>query len=85
VTKHDEVRQVLHDTQIVKFEDGRTALDMTDEEVEKFVAAFVTIMAEFGREVRTQIETAVISIGQAVGPYRADLDRALSAMERLHQ
>lgn len=67
MTKHAEVRQILHDTGF-KFTDGRTALDMTDEEVEQFVVIFIARMSELGRQMTKAMHTLTVSITQALEP-----------------
>lgn len=61
MTKHDEVRQILHDTGF-GFKDGRTALDMTDEEVDKWLVAFVATMADVARDLATSFKTLTTSL-----------------------
>lgn len=75
MTKHDEIRQILHETALLKFDDGRTALDMTDEEVEIFVAHFIKIMAEFGRHMTKVVQGAVVAMNRAMEPVHLDLVR----------
>lgn len=79
MTKHDEVRQILHDTGF-KFNDGRTALDMTDEEVEAFLVEFAARMSELGRQVTRVFESLTVSIVQATEPLR-NLNLMLSEEE----
>jgi hypothetical protein len=81
MTKHDEVRQILHDTGF-KFTDhsDRTALDMTDEEVDAFVIAFVSQMAELGRAMTASFQQLLISVNTAMEPMH-DLGRVLAAVE----
>lgn len=67
MTQHDDVRQILHDTGF-KFEDGRTALDMTDEEVEKFVVEFVAHMSKFFQQMIPVMQQIGISIKSAMVP-----------------
>lgn len=75
MTKHDEIRQILHDSGF-KFKDGRSALEMTDEEVEKWLVAFVAIMSDFGRQLNTAFKSLAASITQAIKPLQ-DLGRLL--------
>lgn len=76
MTKHDEIRQILHEGGF-KFKDGRTALDMTDEEVEKFIVHFISVMAELGRQMANVVGEMVVAFNRVVEPYRADMERAL--------
>lgn len=80
MTRHDEVRQILHDTGF-KFSDGRSALDMTDEEVEKFVVIFVSKMSELGRIMTKAFQAFTVSIVQAIEPLR-DLNQVLAEDEK---
>lgn len=80
ITKHDEIRQILHETGF-KFQDGRSALTMTDEEVEKFVIVFVSRMAELGRQMTKAFQQFAITITQAVEPMR-NLNGVLAELER---
>lgn len=79
MTKHDEVRKILHDTGF-KFDDGRTALDMTDEEVERFVVEFVARMSELGRQMTKTMQSLAVTVSQAVEPMQ-NLGRLLAEAE----
>ncbi len=67
MTKHDEIRQILAETGF-KFEDGRSALEMTDEEVEVWVAHFLKMMSELGRQLAAVMHNLTVSITQAIQP-----------------
>lgn len=80
MTKHDEVRQILYESGFAFKDSDRTALDMTDEEVEAFIVAFVSQMAELGRAMRASFEQMIVSINRAIEPMH-DLSRVLAAVE----
>jgi len=75
VTKHDEVRQILHDAGF-KFKDGRSALEMTDEEVEKWLVHFTAVMSDLGRQMANVFASIAASITKAVEPLQ-ELNRLL--------
>lgn len=75
MTKHDEVRQILHDAGF-KFKDGRSALEMTDEEVEKWLVHFSAVMSELGRQMTNAFTSMAASITQAIKPLQ-ELNRLL--------
>lgn len=65
MTKHDEVRQILNDTGF-KFKDGRSALEMTDEEVETWLVHFFAVMSDLGRQMTNAFASMAATITQAV-------------------
>ena len=65
MTKHDEVRQILHDTGF-KFQDGRSALEMTDEEVEKWLFNFFEVITKFSHQITVSMQAMVDSIAKAM-------------------
>lgn len=67
--KHDEIRQILHESEF-KFKDGRTALSMTDEEVEAFLVEFVSSMTQLGRQMEKILHNFSVAISQAIEPLR---------------
>lgn len=75
MTKHDEVRQILHDSGF-KFKDGRSALEMTDEEVEQWVTHFFAVMSDFARQFSATIRSLAGSVVTAMEPLK-DLNRLL--------
>jgi hypothetical protein len=76
VTHHDQVRQKLHASGF-KPKDGRSALEMTDEEVETFVVAFVDRMVEINHSLVSTFRTLAASITEALEPLR-DLGQLLA-------
>lgn len=65
MTKHDEVRQILHSAGF-KFENNeRTALSMTDEEVEIFLVEFSVRMTSLARELNAVFQTLAIAFNSA--------------------
>lgn len=81
MTKHDEVRQILHDTGF-KFTDDRTALDMTDAQVEEFLINFLSIMGDFARKVNESMRVTMVQFASAVEPIRADMAVLLANQEK---
>lgn len=75
MTKHDEVRQVLHDTGF-KFNDGRSALEMTDEEVNQWVVHFFAVMSDFGKQWTNAMRSLTTAMITAIEPLK-DLGRLL--------
>jgi hypothetical protein len=75
MTRHDEVRQILHDSGF-KFKDGRSALEMTDEEVEKWLVHFFAVMSDLGRQLTSAFQAIATSMAQAIKPLQ-DLNRLL--------
>lgn len=70
MTKHDDMRQALHDTGF-RFEGSeRTALDMTDEEVEKFVLEFMTRLTPVMRDFANSMRTLLAALVSATEPLR---------------
>lgn len=69
LSKHSEIRLILHETGF-KFEDGRSALEMTDEEVEQFVIAFLAKMSELGRQMSKVFQQMAVTITQVMEPMR---------------
>jgi hypothetical protein len=68
MSKHDEVRQILYESGF-KFKDSnRTALDMTDAEVEAFLIRFVASMTELGRAMSAVFQSLAVSIARMVEP-----------------
>lgn len=76
MTKHDEIRQILHEGGFQFKDSDRTALDMSDEEVEKFVFEFVSRMTHLGLQVTKAFQSLAVMITQAVEPLQ-DLGRIL--------
>lgn len=82
--RHDEIRRILHESGF-KFKDSdRTALDMTDEEVEKFVTEFLARMAKLGREMSVVFQQFTVTITKAMEPVQ-DLGRMLAEAEELRE
>jgi hypothetical protein len=70
MSKHDEVRQILHDSGF-KFKDSeRTALDMTDEEVDEWLTKFVESMSAIGVQMAAALQRLTIAFTQAIEPMR---------------
>lgn len=79
MTKHDEVRQILLESGF-KFKDGRSPLEMTDEEVEQWLVAFASRMTELGRQLNILFQSMAVSISQAIRPLQ-DLNTLLEEGE----
>lgn len=79
MTKHDEIRQILHESGF-KFADGRTALEMTDEEVEKWLVWFVSAMSKLSRQFTNAFKSLTASVVAAIEPLQ-DLGRLLEDEE----
>lgn len=80
MTKHDEVRQILFDNGF-KFDDGRTALDMTDEEVEAFLVEFISRLAALGRQMQVTMRTLAVSFTR-IATSMQDLGKLLEEAEK---
>jgi hypothetical protein len=80
MTRHDEVRQILHDAGF-QFKDGRTALDMTDEEVDLFVVEFIARMSELGRQLAVIFQRMARSLVHAFEPFYDDMGLILKRTE----
>lgn len=80
MTKHDEIRQILHDAKF-KFSDGRTALDMTDEEVETFIVEFVKKMTELSRQMTKVMRALTVTVTQTVQSFQ-NLEQVLADAEQ---
>lgn len=79
MTKHDEVRQILASSGF-KFRDGRSALEMTDEEVDRWLVHFVAVMGNLGHQLTIAFQSMAESITQAVKPLQ-ELNRLLEEGE----
>lgn len=80
MTKHDEVRQILHNAKF-KFNDGRTALDMTDDEVETFVVEFVKKMTELSRQMTKVMQALTVTVTQTAESFQ-NLGKVLAEAEQ---
>lgn len=80
MTKHDEIRQILHDAKF-KFSDGRTALDMTDEEVETFIVEFVKKMTELSRQMTKVMQALTVTVTQTARSFQ-NLEQVLADAEQ---
>jgi hypothetical protein len=67
MTKHDEVRQILAQSGF-KFDDGRSALEMTDEEVEAWLVHFTAVMGDLGRQMIIAMRSLAEAITNTVVP-----------------
>jgi hypothetical protein len=84
MTKHDELRQILASSGF-KFNNGQTAFDMTDEEVEKFVFEFISHMAKVGQQFATILNNAIVAMVAAIEPYRENMEKILIEAEKNKQ
>lgn len=80
LTKHDEVRQILHETGF-KFDDGRSVLDMTDEEVDRFLVIFMANMTELARQMTQAFKPVIAAFNNAAKPLQ-NVTRMLAEMEK---
>jgi hypothetical protein len=69
MTHHDKVRQTL-DKQGYRPNDGRSALEMTDEEVEVFIVEFVKRMGEVQRQLTATFTSLADVIVKATEPLK---------------
>jgi hypothetical protein len=69
MTHHDKVRQTLHDSGF-RSVDGRSALEMTDEEVEVFVVEFIKRMTAVHQQLNATFRSLAQSIVKATDPLR---------------
>lgn len=77
MTKHDEVRQILHNRGF-KFKDSeRTALDMTDEEVDAFLVEFFERMSKLAQALTVTFQQLTSTIVKAMEPLQ-DLSHLLA-------
>ena len=80
MTNHDEVRKILYETGFTFKDSDRTALEMTDEEVNAFIVEFIARMSELGRQMSVAFQKLTVSIVQATKPLQ-DLGRVLAEAE----
>lgn len=76
MTHHDKVRQTL-DKQGYRPNDGRSALEMTDEEVEVFVIEFIKRMGQIQSQLTATFTSLADAIVKATDPLK-DLGKLLS-------
>jgi hypothetical protein len=76
MTHHDRVRQVLTRNGF-QAKDGRLAADMTDEEVEAFVVAFIQNMSRIQHQLAETFSELAETVVRATEPLR-DLGRLLA-------
>lgn len=69
MTKHDEIRQILYESGFT-FKDGRTALTMTDAEVEAFLVRFMRAMTDLGRQMSKMFQSIAVAAAQATESLR---------------
>jgi len=79
VTKHDEVRRILHESGF-KFADGRLALEMTDEEVEQWLVHFSAAMSDFARQFTIALRSLAELIVKTIEPLK-ELNQLLDEEE----
>jgi hypothetical protein len=81
MTRHDEVRQILHDSGF-KFNEHQTAFDMTDEEVEIFLIEFTAAMSDFGRQLAATMNGIAKAMVKAFEPFRENMERIVIESEK---